>query len=87
MSELQAYYDSFRTGYWAHPDADRCPCRGRGWALSEVDTWHTCPIHYNGQPGPDDYPDESAGAEDTIPAPPPFVPEGAPASDEEDIPF
>jgi len=84
MSELQTYYDNFRTGYWAHPDADRCPCRGRGWALSEVDTWHTCPIHYNGQPGPDDdYPDvENTG--DTIPAPPPLVLE---ACADDDIPF
>jgi hypothetical protein len=53
MSELQQYYDNFRAGYWAHPDADKCRCHGRGWVLSEVDTWHECPCH-KGQPHPDD---------------------------------
>lgn len=59
-SEHQAYYDAFRTGYWAHSDAASCPCRGMGWALSEVDTWHECPVHYKGQRHPEDYePDEA----------------------------
>jgi len=55
MSELQAYYDAFRQGYWADPDPEACLCRGRGWALSDVDTWHECPIHYKGQLHPDSY--------------------------------
>ena len=61
MSELQAYYDAFRTGYWAHPDARECRCGGSGWALSEVDTLHTCRYHYRGQPHPED--SEEAHAE------------------------
>jgi len=87
MSELQAYYDAFRTGYWAHPDADRCPCHGSGWALSEVDTWHKCPIHYNGQAHPEDYEFEAPAGEveDTIPSPPPAPASEAPTDD--DIPF
>lgn len=54
MSELQLYYDNFKTGYWAEEDAALCPCHGGGYALSEVDTWHKCPIHYAGQLSPDD---------------------------------
>jgi hypothetical protein len=53
MSELQSYYDTFRQGYWATADADECPCHGRGWALSDVDTWHTCQIHFEGQLHPE----------------------------------
>jgi hypothetical protein len=52
MGELQDYYDNFRTGYWACEDETECPCRGRGWALSEVDTWHKCPVHFVGQLDP-----------------------------------
>jgi len=53
MSELQAYYDTFRTGCWATEDAEECPCHGGGWALSDVDTWHKCPTHYCGQALPE----------------------------------
>lgn len=55
MSELQAYYDNYRAGYWASPDAEECACHGRGYALSEVDTWHECRYHHvPGQHHPDD---------------------------------
>jgi hypothetical protein len=53
MSELELYYRNFSMGQWAHSDASRCRCGGSGWALSEVDTWHTCPIHYTGQTHPE----------------------------------
>jgi len=53
MSELQAYYDAFRTGYWATENEGECPCHGSGWALSEVDTWHKCPVHFRGQLSPE----------------------------------
>ncbi len=53
-SELSLYFDAFKTGYWAHPVASECLCRGSGWALSEVDTWHKCREHYEGQRDPDD---------------------------------
>lgn len=76
---LQGYYDDFRTGYWADPDAAKCPCHGHGWALSDVDTWHECPCHYNGQPHPEDW-----DYEEVVPPKPvePYVP-----STDDDIPF
>ena len=54
---LQQYYDNFATGYWATEDARVCPCHGHGWALSEVDTWHKCRVHFSGQPHPE-YPED-----------------------------
>lgn len=62
MSELQQYFESFSTGNWAVLDAAKCRCHGNGWALSEVDTWHTCPVHYTGQRHPED--DGEAADED-----------------------
>ena len=52
-SEHETYYQAFRTGYWAHKDADKCRCGGSGWANSELDTWHECRFHFNGQPHPE----------------------------------
>lgn len=45
---LQAYYDNFATqpSRWSHSDSELCGCRGSGWFLSELDTWHECPIHH-----------------------------------------
>jgi len=54
MSELALYYENFCAGWWAQENEDECPCHGGGWALSEVDTWHKCPVHYRGQPDRDD---------------------------------
>ena len=54
MSELQAYYESVCIGYWAHPKENRCPCKGSGWFVSEVDTFHKCRYHYKGQPNNED---------------------------------
>jgi hypothetical protein len=52
---LQDYYDDFRRGYWADENPEKCLCHGKGWALSDVDTWHACPIHYaKGMRHPDD---------------------------------
>jgi hypothetical protein len=55
-SELTQYYDHFRAGLAAPQglSAERCRCRGKGWILSEVDTWHECPDHFAGQPHPED---------------------------------
>ncbi len=59
MSELQHYYDNFRAGSFQRTDPAQCGCRGTGYALSEVDTWHKCPIHYTpGQRHPEDDHDE-----------------------------
>lgn len=55
MSEHTQYYEAFRTNYWATTDAATCRCHGSGWALSEVDTWHKCPVHFvPGTPHPDE---------------------------------
>lgn len=48
---LQAIYDEFRTGCWA--SEEDCLCHDSGWALSDVDTWHKCSIHFCGQLSPE----------------------------------
>ncbi len=64
MSELQAYYNNFAcANVWADPDPERCGCRGSGWWLSDLDTFHKCPCHYNGQRHPEDYPYEDTDDE------------------------
>lgn len=45
MGMLQDYFNEFSQGYWADPDPKQCGCRGSGYALSDVDTWHKCPYH------------------------------------------
>lgn len=77
---------------FADADPARCGCRGHGWYLSEVDTFHKCPAHYAGQPHPED---ESAlePAGDFEPCEAPEITEPLPfliATDEasdNDIPF
>ncbi len=36
---------------------ENCRCGGEGewggWILSDYDTWHHCPLHYNGQEHPE----------------------------------
>ena len=54
MSELQHYYDSVCAGGWQDSDPRHCGCRGRGWFLSEVDTWHQCRYHGVGVRHPED---------------------------------
>jgi hypothetical protein len=50
---LQHEYNDICSGTWAHPDKDECPCRG-GWFVSDLDTYHKCPYHFDGQPHPED---------------------------------
>lgn len=56
---LQEYYNMVAYGGddspppWIREEADLCGCRGRGWFISNVDTIHRCPMHYNGQPHPE----------------------------------
>lgn len=85
---LQAYYDMFNSGCWATSNASDCPCHGHGWALSDVDTWHQCPVHFNGQRHPeDDRDDEPCDVVALSPAPM-FMTLPAPAPDfSDDIPF
>ena len=51
---LQDEFRAMESGHWAEADAADCPCRGRGWLLSDLDTWHRCPIHGKGKPHPED---------------------------------
>ena len=84
-SEHSAYYNNFRRGQWACEAAATCPCRGYGWALSEVDTWHECPAHFDGQRHPEDHDpeDHDEDVADTEPAPVSVAVVAA----EDDIPF
>lgn len=57
MSSLENSYEGFRTHkeLWSDPCPEACRCHGSGFALSDVDTWHTCPYHYvAGQRHPED---------------------------------
>lgn len=45
MSILQDYIQSVQSGQWARIDPRTCPCKGQGWMLSDLDTWHRCPVH------------------------------------------
>lgn len=57
MSDLQAYYDNFATqpSRWCDRDESKCGCKGSGYFLSELDTWHECPAHFvEGQRHPED---------------------------------
>jgi len=84
MSLLEAEYREFDRGFWAEKRADRCPCRGHGWACSDLDTWHRCPVHYDGQRHPeDDRPEELEAPVDVIPVP--VAPVGFDETD--DLPF
>lgn len=33
------------SGAWAEIVPAHCPCRGRGWLVSDYDTAHACPVH------------------------------------------
>ena len=50
---LQDEYDYLALGLWAEENENICPCQGRGWYLSDLDTWHMCPYHFNGQYHPE----------------------------------
>ena len=58
---LQEIYNAWCSGMWATEPKEDCPCRGYGWGLSDVDTWHKCPRHNNGQPHPEDHEDPNTG--------------------------
>lgn len=46
-SEAERYQNHFEIMVHAESDSDpeKCPCKGRGWVLSQVDVWVECPIH------------------------------------------
>lgn len=55
-SSLQAEYNYMQSGAWSEPESNRCPCRGSGWLLSDLDTWHACPEHHTDQRHPEEDP-------------------------------
>ena len=52
---LQALYNEAQSGLWAHFNPFECGCKGSGWHLSQVDTWHKCRIHNPKAPHPEAY--------------------------------
>ena len=50
----EGLYQDLERGVWAETNPFACPCRGNGWFLSDLDTWHRCPIHGHGVPHPED---------------------------------
>lgn len=53
MSEYEQYMRAVKSGYWQNPNPAQCGCSGKGWFLSEVDTWHKCPLHKPDAPHPE----------------------------------
>lgn len=53
-NEFQRYEASFDQCHWAEEDAQNCPCHGCGWALSNLDVWHKCRVHFTGQLHPEE---------------------------------
>jgi hypothetical protein len=56
---LQGIYDAARQGVWQDENPSRCGCGGRGWYLSDVDTWHLCSLHGLNAPCPEDETEET----------------------------
>jgi len=52
-SEYESYYANFDANQDVDRPAETCACRGHGWILSDLDTWHECRAHYAGQPHPE----------------------------------
>lgn len=50
---LTEEFAELEAGHWAVTNPGRCPCRGRGWIHSDLDTFHRCPIHGLGVPHPE----------------------------------
>ncbi len=46
-------YRELCSGRWAEVNPSKCPCGGRGFLLSDFDTWHRCPQHGVGMPDPE----------------------------------
>jgi len=83
---LQAIYDAAVSGFYTEQCPLTCGCRGSGWYLSGVDTWHACPVHHRkGQRHPEyDYDDDDDDDDDE-----PVVSTPAPNDDDDDdnVPF
>lgn len=58
---LQSEYNYMESSQWSDIDPTICACKGSGWVLSDLDTWHKCSSHFNkelGHPEENDYFDE-----------------------------
>jgi hypothetical protein len=54
--EYSQYYENCCcSNSWAAEDSSICGCKGKGWWLSELDTWHQCPCHGKDVPHPESY--------------------------------
>jgi len=52
---LQHIYEACcMTSLWADESPEICGCRGRGWMLSDLDTWHKCCVHQGPHPMEDE---------------------------------
>jgi len=60
QSEAQMHTQAIEAGWSSTEDSETCACRGGGWILSQLDTFHKCPVHFAGQRHPEDYDDEDA---------------------------
>jgi len=50
---MQNEFNYMQSGMWAERNPLICPCKGTGWTLSDLDTWHECPVHKHGRPHPE----------------------------------
>lgn len=51
---MEHEYRELCSGRWAETNPSKCPCRGRGFLLSDLDTTHRCPVHGHGAVSMDD---------------------------------
>jgi len=89
-SEHEIYYREVACGSaWCDEDADRCGCKGSGWWLSELDTWHKCPLHAPNAEHPEymQYDQMLIDAQYEADCFDPRVPSVPEVIDENDIPF
>ena len=84
MSMHEDYYRDFCAALWRDEDPARCGCRGRGWVLSDLDTWHQCPIHGKGARHPEDDHGDEVEEGDEVVAP---AAEMAVVLGDDDLPF
>lgn len=55
QSEAQMHTQAIEAGWSSTEDPETCACRGTGYILSQLDTFHECRIHFvKGQPHPED---------------------------------
>lgn len=50
---LEQMYRELESGVWACDNPALCLCNGQGWFLSDLDTYHRCPVHGVGVPHPE----------------------------------